>query len=890
MNGKWYSLDVCDVEKILKTNAASGLTRKAARSRARKSGGNSFFFVGTKSISSCFLSVISDPLLLLLIGVDVIAALFGETTVALSAAALIFINVFLTFIAYFRSQRIIESMAGFSQPKLRVIRDGELFLFDSRGIVPGDVILLSAGDILPADARLISSAGLEMSVYTGKDNDAVTVHPDAELIYPRETVASFYEYKNMLYAGSVVVSGEARAIVVETGETSYIGALEGGIPLNEANQRSEYLREMKSFSSRYGFAVLIMILPLTVAGILSYGSDHILSTFMLTLSLAVSSLGELIYVIGNISTGSTLLDCALKRRGSAMIRSAGRASVIAKTDRVLLIGNASVTDGIKRVSAMYVGDKVLRGQEMLCTSAVRLCERGAMLNRTARAFPSAGGKIIALPGGFDGLCRRLEIDEEAINIRCTPLSFLCSGTRMTASLNDGDQRISIIAAQDESIVDLCSSQDDSGNIITLGSERKQEIKKAFRSFMAEGNEAFIIITSSGSATVFNGVLAFRSTVSPEIPKRVYELRAAGVEVTLVLDNESVSDTSTAIRSGIVSSSSEIAYFSRYHHIGHTFNDIPENCRAILGFSANDIREYVVKLKRAGHTVSVFATSARSYPAFAEGDVSITCDRNEYSASMARDNDRLELALPSGEDSSPDGSQIMRFSSDVMVKRASHKGGGVEGIYNAIAYARSLQRNLARAVAYLMCTQLARLCFVLPAMLLGRELLSPFQLLFSGLILDMAAMFVLALDRPNRSLMERKYRPASLKTPIRNCRMPLLIVGCGAALGSITAILISFITNEAVSGAVFASLVLTQLILLFYIRNDEKPKDTLTIPFVSSVLVCAVAVLLCGAVPYLSDLTQTRFSLVSLICLPIAPAAVAIGHHLWSFFKKLIKKT
>lgn len=889
MNGKWYSLGINDVEKILKTNAASGLTRKAARSRARKSGGNSFFFVGTKSISSCFLSVISDPLLLLLIGVDVIAALFGETAVALSAAVLIFINVSLTFIAYFRSQRIIESMSGFSQPKVRVIRDGKLFLADSRSIVPGDVVLLSEGDVLPADVRLISCNGLEMSIYTGKDRDAVTVRPDAGQIYSPDTVVSFYEYKNMLYAGSVVVSGEARAIVVETGETSYIGALEGGIPLNEANQRSEYLREMKRFSSRYGFAVLIMILPLTVAGILSYGSDQMLSTFMLTLSLAVSSLGELIYVIGNISTGSTLLDCALKRRGSAMIRSAGQASVLAKTDRVLLIGNASVTDGIKRVSAAYVSGKELRGKEMFSPGMVRLCERGAMLNRTARAFPSAGGNVIALPGGFDSLCRKLEIDEEAISIRCNPLSFLCSGTRMTASLNDGDQRISIIAAQDESIVDLCNLQDDSGNIITIGSERKQEIKKVFRTFVAEGHEAYIIITSSGSGNVFDGILAFRTTILPEISKRVSDLRAAGVEVTLVLDNESVADTFTAISSGIVASSSEIAYFSRYDHIGHTFNDIPENCRAILGFSANDIREYVVKLKRAGHTVSVFATKAKMYPIFAEGDVSITCDRNEYSSAMSRNDDRFELILPSGEDGSPDGSQIMRFSADVLVRRASPKGGGVEGIYNAVASARSLQRNLARAVAYLMCTQLARLCFVLPAMLLGRELLSPFQLLFSGLILDMATMFVLSLDRPNRSLMRRKYRPASLKTPIRNCRIPLLIVGCGATIGAIAAILISFISGEAVSGAVFTSLVLTQLILLFCIRNDEKPRDALTLPFVASVLMCAAAVLLCGAVPYLSELTQTRFSLVSLVCLPIAPTVVVIGNALWARMKKLIKK-
>ncbi len=891
MNGKWYSIGIEEAEKILKTNAASGLTRRAARSRAARSGGNSFFFVGTKSLISCFWSVISDPMLLLLIGIDIIAAVFGEKSVAISAGVLILINILVTFVAYLRSQRIIESMSGFSQPKVRVIRDGKLYLADSRAIVPGDVILLSEGDILPGDARIINCHDLEMRVYTGKNRDLVVTHPNGASVYDPSSNLEFYEYENMLYAGSVVMSGEARALVVETGETTYIGALEGGIQLNEKDQRSEYLRQMKRFSSIYGFCVLIMILPLTVVGIISYGSDSLLSTFMLTLSLAVSSLGELIYVIGNISTAASIYDSAAKRgkHDRAIIRSAGRASVLAATDRIILIGNAALTDGVKRVSSVYVGGRELCGKEMFKSEALRLGEYATMLDRTAKAFPSLSGESFGLPEGLDRFCDRLGVDTQAISIRTKPLGFT-SGQRMTASVNDCDRIVTVIAGRDETLIDICSSEMILGESRVLGSEQKISAKKAYRAMVAAGNEAFVVTTTVGAATVLEGILSFTTAISPAISESISELRLAGVETTLVLDGDGSYERAMAFNSGIVSSLAQIASAAEYKKAGKSFNDIPETCPAILGFSVREVREYIEKLRSAGHTVTVFATSAKSYPEFVGGNVTATCDREDYSAFLTSNDRQLDLTAPSGAEQSPDGAQLLRFSADILVKRADLKGGGVVGLKNAIAAARRLQKNLTRAVSYLLCTQLARLSFVIPAIICGRELLSPFQLLFSGLVIDMGAMLILALDTRSESVLKQKYRSFSLKNPIKNCFGILSVVGASALLGAVAAILISFTTKAAVSGAVFTSLITMQLMLLSMFRYEGKPKKLFTPLFISELAVCAAVILLCGIIPTLSTLTGTEFSLMSLIALPIAPIMLALWRPIRSLiFKRSIKK-
>ncbi len=892
MKEKWYSINIEDAEKILKTNAASGLSRKAARSRVAKSGGNSFFFVGTKSIFSCLWSVISDPMLLLLIGIDIIAAVFGERAVAASAGILIFINILVTFIAYLRSQRIIESMSGFSQPKVRVVRDGKLYLADSRAVVPGDIILLSAGDILPGDARIISCHDLEMRVYMGKSRELITTHPNSSTAYDSESNLEFYEYANMLYAGSVVVSGEARALVVETGETTYIGALEGGIQLNEKDQRSEYLRQMKRFSGIYGFCVLIMILPLTIMGIISYGSDNLLSTFMLTLSLAVSSLGELIYVIGNISTAASIYNCAANRtkHDGAIIRSVGQASVLAATDRIILIGNAAVTDGIKRVSSIYVSGKELRSKQMFVPDAVRLGEYSIMLNRAANAFPSLSGESLGLPNGLERFCDRLGVDTQAIFIRSNPLGFVTGQRRMTASINDRDRVVTVIAGQDEALIDDCSSEAINSETRQLGSEQKLTAKKIYRSMVAAGNEAYIVTSSTGATTVLEGILSFTTAISPAICQSVTELKNAGILTTVVLDGDGNYERALALNSGIASDLSEIASFAEYKKTGKSYRDIPEACSAVLGFSERDVREYIEKLKNAGHNVMVFATSAKYYSEFTSGNITATCDRESYSEFVFSKERHHDLTPPSGSEQSPDGAQLLRFSADVLVKRANLKGGGIVGLKNAIAAARRLQKNLTRAVSYLLCTQLTRIAFVLPAILCGRELLSPFQLLFSGLVIDMCAMLIIALDTESDLTMKHKYRSFSLKNPLKNCMGIMTVTGVGALVGAIVSVVVAFISRSAVSGAVFASLMLTQIILLLMFQYEGSLRKLISPMFVFQVLFCAAVLLICSIVPDLSELTGTHFSLASLIALPISPSIVALWKPIRSLlFKPSIKK-
>jgi len=89
---------------------------------------------------------------------------------------------------------------------VKVLRDGAWALKASREAAPGDVISVKMGDIIPADAKIMSGdLTADVSALTG------------------ESLPSELKAGGIAYSGSVVKSGEARCVVVNTGTGTYFG-------------------------------------------------------------------------------------------------------------------------------------------------------------------------------------------------------------------------------------------------------------------------------------------------------------------------------------------------------------------------------------------------------------------------------------------------------------------------------------------------------------------------------------------------------------------------------------------------------------------------------------------------------------------------------------------
>ncbi|MES1204334.1 MAG: cation-transporting P-type ATPase [Pseudomonadota bacterium] len=144
----------------------------------------------------------------------------GMATLGFAIVGVIVINGVFSFWQAYRAERALTALKRLMPNATKIVRDGAVRQAAAADLVPGDVILLEAGDILPADCRLVEAFGVRVNnaTITGESlpasRDAAPCD-EAELMHSR----------NVLLAGTSLVSGEAKALVFATGSHSAFGRI-----------------------------------------------------------------------------------------------------------------------------------------------------------------------------------------------------------------------------------------------------------------------------------------------------------------------------------------------------------------------------------------------------------------------------------------------------------------------------------------------------------------------------------------------------------------------------------------------------------------------------------------------------------------------------------------
>ena len=130
--------------------------------------------------------------------------------------AIILLNALIYYVQRFSTERILRSLQKRSTVKVEVLRKGKSVTVDAVNIVPGDVIVLDEGDKIPADARIIEARSFRVdeSQLTG---ESLPISKQVETLGADRQI---YEQSNMVFQGSFVIGGEARAVVVATGNNT----------------------------------------------------------------------------------------------------------------------------------------------------------------------------------------------------------------------------------------------------------------------------------------------------------------------------------------------------------------------------------------------------------------------------------------------------------------------------------------------------------------------------------------------------------------------------------------------------------------------------------------------------------------------------------------------
>ncbi|WTO38705.1 cation-translocating P-type ATPase [Streptomyces achromogenes] len=164
-------------------------------------------------------SELQDPLTPVLAVGSAASAILGSVVDALLVVGALDLNALVGGLQRLRAERALSGLVAEQKQKARLVPSqaeapaGGTRTVEAGRLRPGHVIQLKADDVVPADARLLWQEGLEVdeSALTG---ESLPVEKQTDPT-PHAAVA---DRRCMVFEGTTVVAGEARAVVVDTGD------------------------------------------------------------------------------------------------------------------------------------------------------------------------------------------------------------------------------------------------------------------------------------------------------------------------------------------------------------------------------------------------------------------------------------------------------------------------------------------------------------------------------------------------------------------------------------------------------------------------------------------------------------------------------------------------
>jgi len=234
----------------------------------------------------------------------------------------------------------------------RVMRDGVLHVIPAREVVAGDIILLEAGDRIPADARLVYATNFhtQEASLTG---ESTPVEKNAETIDRSEVPLA--DRTNMVFMGTVAVSGKARAVVTGTGLRTELGHIAAMIQKAAEAERTE--TPLQRRLEQFGYTLLWLALGVvSVVFVLGYlRGEPVMTMFLTAVSLAVAAVPEGLPAVVTITLALGVTRMAQRHaliRKLPAVETLGSATVIC-TDKT-----GTLTKNEMTVTKLFVGDQV----------------------------------------------------------------------------------------------------------------------------------------------------------------------------------------------------------------------------------------------------------------------------------------------------------------------------------------------------------------------------------------------------------------------------------------------------------------------------------------------------------------------------------------------------
>ena len=204
----------------------TGITSHEAAQRLVSDGPNELPAAKKRNIARQAWDVVSQPMLLLLLGAGTVNFLLSEPLDGIILMSFVLVVIAISVYQEHKTENALAALRDLSSPRALVVRDGRQVRIAGRDVVRGDVVVLAEGDRIPADATLADCVNLSVdeSALTGESVPVrkARVAPDSALTGMGRPGGDATPW---VFSGTLVVKGHGTALVQGTGAVTELGRI-----------------------------------------------------------------------------------------------------------------------------------------------------------------------------------------------------------------------------------------------------------------------------------------------------------------------------------------------------------------------------------------------------------------------------------------------------------------------------------------------------------------------------------------------------------------------------------------------------------------------------------------------------------------------------------------
>jgi sodium/potassium-transporting ATPase subunit alpha len=645
----------------------------------------------------------------------------GMWQLGIAILAVILVNGVFSFLQEYRAERAIAALRRLLPAQVKVMRDGALQALPADALVPGDLILLEAGDSVPADCRIVAATGVRVNLatITGESKPRTRTAQGAAGVDPLEA-------RNLLLAGTALLSGEARAIVYATGMRTEFGRI-AHLTQAAGEARSPLQREIARLSRLVAvIASSLGVLFFVIAEV--HGLPRWASA-MFAIGIIVANVPE-----GLLPTVTLSLAMATQRmaKRKALVRHLPAVETLGST--TVICSDKTGTLTANSMSVREVFPEQAGAADGHLSRNARHCHTLKHGRRDGRDAWLGDPMEVALAE----FGRRHAAQEQATQVGEIP--FDSDRRRMSVVVECGGRRWLYCKGAAEVVLGLCSGFARDGTELPLDDAERRQVGLAQDAMAGRGLRVLGFAhrelrpgePAEEHDLVFDALVGLRDPPRAEVPGAIARCRSAGIKVVMVTGDYPHTAVAIAQEIGLVRGADPVVvHGDALRHMGPAQLQLTLDAEEVLftRVTAEQKMLVVEALKSKGHIVAVTGDGVNDAPALKTAHIGIA----------------MGIA----------GTDVAKEAADMVLLDDNFAS-----IVNAVEEGRAVFENIRKFLTYILTSNIPELVPYLAFVLFGIPLpLTVIQILAVDLGTDMLPALALGAERPHRSLMAQPPRAA-----------------------------------------------------------------------------------------------------------------------------------